>query len=142
MYVVEPVVVAVNDLCIFTVVMFERILGSTLLIVSINLLCLNTWSNSVRLVSLYVVIAAKIKDLILSAFFVVDLASYRTVVVKTSLVVSGSSIMGVILAMLKSFNCVSIDVLFALVSVAPATGLIEIYTLPYTGVLLSSPPHT
>ena len=122
--------------------MFDSIEVSDLFTVSINLLCLNTWSNSCKFSVLKFVIAVCTNDLILAAVLVVDLASYLTVTVGCINVVSGSSITGVILATLKSFSWVIISDLVASVSVAPATGLIEIYTRPYTGVSLSSPPHT
>ena len=77
-YVVAPDVVAVNDLCILTVVIFDSIDVSTLFIVSINFECLNKPSNCPRLSVLNVVIAELTRALILSLVLVVDLASYLT----------------------------------------------------------------
>ena len=110
--------------------MFDKIDVSDLFTVSINLECLNTWSNSCKLSVLKFVIAVCINDLILSGDFVVAFWSYLTVTFGCINVVSGSSITGVTEATLKSFSCVIISDLVASVSVAPATGLIEIYTLP------------
>ena len=123
-------VVAVNDLCILTVVILDNIAVSTLFIVSINLECLNKPSNCPRLFVLNVVIAEFTRALILSLVLVVDLASYLTFTFNCKDVVSGSYIIGVILATLKSFSWVIMSVFFASVNVAPATGLIEIYTRP------------
>ena len=106
--------------------MFDNIDVSTLLIVSINLECLNKLSNCPRVFELYDVIAELTNALILSAVLTVDLASYLTSTLNCNDVVSGSCITGVILATLKSFNCVIISVFFASVNVAPVTGLIEI----------------
>ena len=99
-------------------------------IVSINLECLNTLSNCCKLLLLKLVIAVDTSALIVSADRVVVLASYLTSTFNWIDVVSGSCMIGVILATLKSFNCVIISVLVASVNVAPATGLIEIYTRP------------
>ena len=95
-------------------------------IVSINLECLNKPSNCPRLFVLNFVIAEFTKAFILSLVLVVDLASNLTSTFNCIEVVSGSSMIGVILATLKSFSCVIISVLVASVNVAPATGLIEI----------------
>ena len=72
--------------------------------------------------------AAVSNDLILFSVFVVDFASYLTLTFNCIDVVSGSCMIGVMLATLKSFNCVMMSVLVASVNVAPATGLIEIYS--------------
>ena len=78
--------------------------SSTLFIVSINLECLNILSNSCKLFTLKLVIADVTNALILSAVCVVDFASYLTFTFNCTDVVSGSSMIGVILATLNSFN--------------------------------------
>ena len=84
--------------------MFDNIEGSTLFIVSINLECLNILSNSCKLFVLKVVIADETNALILSAVLTVALASYLTLTLNCTDVVSGSSMIGVILATLNSFS--------------------------------------
>ena len=82
-------------------------------IVSINLECLNIPSNCPRLFVLNVVIAELTSALIPLLVLVVDFESYLTFTFNCKDVVSGSCMIGVILATLKSFNCVTIYVVVA-----------------------------
>ena len=77
----------------------------------------------------------------MSAVLAVVCSLYLTFEVSKILVVSGSTISGLIDTTLYFFNCVLILSFVEVVKVEPEIGLIAILTTPYCGVSSSSPPH-
>ena len=141
LYRVELFNVGVNSFLIFNVVIFDNIDVSVSSIAFDTFEYLNMLSNFCKFDELKFVKVVNTFDLIVSDVLVVAFESNLTWLVNKTDVVSGSTISGVTEATLNFLSCVTKSNLVALVNVEPEAALIEIFTVPYTGVSSSSPPH-